>query len=104
PLIEQVAANPDAGPVTYFEAMTLMAFLWFACQGVEWAVVEVGLGGRLDATNILEPEASVITNIGLDHVDRLGSTVEQIAAEKAGILRRSRPAITGAAGAALRVI
>jgi dihydrofolate synthase/folylpolyglutamate synthase len=104
PLIDQVAAEPESGPPTYFEAMTLMAFRWFARQEVDWAIVEVGLGGRLDATNVLAPRASVITNIGLDHTDRLGTTFASIAGEKAGILRPRRPAITGAEGEGLTVI
>ncbi len=102
PLIEEDASN--LGPVTYFEAMTLIAFLWFARRQIDWGVIEVGLGGRLDATNVLEPRASVITNIGLDHTDRLGATVEEIAVEKAGILRRGVPALSGATGPALDVI
>jgi dihydrofolate synthase/folylpolyglutamate synthase len=104
PWLEAVAAEPAAGPPSYFEAMTLMALLWFARQRVDWAVVEVGLGGRLDATNVVEPAASVITNIGLDHTDRLGSTLESIAREKAGILRPGVPAVTGASGPALATI
>jgi dihydrofolate synthase/folylpolyglutamate synthase len=104
PWIVAVAAEPAAGPPTYFEAMTLMAFVYFAESQVDWAVVEVGLGGRLDATNVLEPRASIITNIGLDHTDRLGSSLEAIASEKAGILRAGVPAITGAGGAALKTI
>jgi dihydrofolate synthase/folylpolyglutamate synthase len=87
-----------------FEVITLLAFLHFARGGVDWAVVEVGLGGRFDATNVLEPELSLITNIGLDHTDRLGTTVEAIAFEKAGILRAGRPSVTGAAPPALAVI
>jgi dihydrofolate synthase/folylpolyglutamate synthase len=71
---------------------------------VDWAVVEVGLGGRFDATNVLEPRLCLITNIGLDHTDRLGETLEEIAFEKAGILRAGVPAITGAAPPALGVI
>jgi dihydrofolate synthase/folylpolyglutamate synthase len=104
PLIEQVAAEPERGPVTYFEAMTLMAFLCFARRRVDWAVVEVGLGGRLDATNVLAPRLSAITNIGLDHTDRLGPDLASIAGEKAGILRPGRPSITGAGGEGLAVI
>src|SRR5205807_10127522 len=82
----------------------LLAFLFFARRRVEWAVVEVGLGGRFDATNVLEPELAVITNVTLDHTDRLGDTVEAIALEKAGILRPGGAAITGATGSALAVI
>lgn len=102
PLTEQVAAEGD--PPTVFEAITLMSFLHFAGQKVDCAVVEVGLGGRFDATNVLEPDLSVITMIGLDHTDRLGATVEAIAREKAGIVRLGGRLVTGAAGAALTVI
>jgi dihydrofolate synthase / folylpolyglutamate synthase len=97
-------ADPILEPPTWFEAMTLFAFLFFARRQVEWAVVEVGLGGRFDATNVLEPELSLITNVTLDHTDRLGDTVEAIAVEKAGILKPSGFAITGAGPPALGVI
>lgn len=72
---------------SFFELLTATAFLFFAEQGVELAVLEVGLGGRLDATNVVEPILSVITDIGIDHTEFLGSTLSEIAAEKAGILR-----------------
>jgi len=81
---------------TYFEALTLLALDHFAREGVQAAVLEVGLGGRLDCTNIVEPEISLITNIGLDHQEFLGADLPSIAREKAGILRRGRPALTGA--------
>jgi dihydrofolate synthase/folylpolyglutamate synthase len=84
--------------------MTLIAFQLFARRQVDWAVVEVGLGGRFDATNVLEPELTVITNVTLDHTDRLGDTVEAIAFEKAGILKPGGFSLTGAEGAALGVI
>jgi dihydrofolate synthase / folylpolyglutamate synthase len=94
----------EEGSPTVFEVMTLLAFLHFAESGVDRAVVEVGLGGRFDATNVLAPDLSVITMIGLDHTDRLGETVERIAFEKAGILKPGGRLITGASGGALRVI
>ncbi len=72
---------------SYFELMTAIGLTWFAEQGVELAVLEVGLGGRLDATNSVEPIVSVITDIGIDHTEYLGDTIGQIAREKAGILR-----------------
>jgi dihydrofolate synthase/folylpolyglutamate synthase len=97
-------ADPTLEPPTWFEAMTLIAFCFFARRRVDWAVVEVGLGGRFDATNVLTPELAVITNVTLDHTDRLGDTVEAIAFEKAGILKPSGFAITGATGGALSVI
>lgn len=81
-------------PPTYFEALTLAAFEWFAAENVELAILEVGLGGRLDATNVAEPELSLVTRIGFDHQARLGFTLESIASEKAGILRAGRPAIS----------
>jgi dihydrofolate synthase/folylpolyglutamate synthase len=80
---------------TYFEMLTALAFAHFAQEHVDWAVVEVGLGGRLDSTNIVMPACCVITSIGLDHTDKLGDTVEAIAAEKAGILKRGVPVLLG---------
>src|SRR6202167_428900 len=79
---------------SFFETVTAMAFLHFASSKVHTAVVEVGMGGRLDATNIVEPVVSVITDISLDHTEWLGSTVDQIAREKAGILRRNGIMVT----------
>lgn len=78
---------------TYFECVTAMAMLVFAQRGVEWAVLETGLGGRLDATNVVTPELSVITPIDFDHEKFLGTTLAQIAGEKAGILKPQRPAV-----------
>lgn len=80
---------------TFFEATTAMAFEYFAAREVEVAVVEVGLGGRTDATNVVTPLVAGVTSIGLDHTEYLGTTVEQIAAEKAGIFKPGRPAIIG---------
>jgi dihydrofolate synthase/folylpolyglutamate synthase len=80
---------------TFFEFMTAMAFLQFQRRHVDVAVIEVGMGGRLDATNVVEPEISVITSIGLDHCAELGDTVEKIAAEKAGIIKPGRPVVLG---------
>jgi dihydrofolate synthase/folylpolyglutamate synthase len=79
---------------SFFETITAMAFLHFASRQVHIAVLEVGMGGRLDATNIVEPVVSVITDISLDHTEWLGSTVDQIAREKAGILRREGVMVT----------
>lgn len=79
---------------TYFEIMTAAAFLIFEREGVDWAVVEVGLGGRLDATNVITPAACAITTIDYDHLDRLGRTLETITREKAGILKPGIPAVT----------
>lgn len=80
---------------TFFEATTAMAFKHFAEGGVDVAVVETGLGGRWDATNVITPIASVITNIGLEHTEYLGSTLSRIAFEKAGIIKSSVPCVTG---------
>lgn len=80
-------------PVTYFEAMTAAAFLLFADRRLDLAILEVGLGGRLDATNIASPELSVVTSVSLDHTEELGATIGAIAREKAGIFRRGRPAL-----------
>lgn len=82
--------------VTFFETITAMAFLLFAREEVELAVVEVGLGGRLDATNLLQPEVSAVVSIGLDHTRILGSDHASIAAEKAAIARQGRPLVIGA--------
>ncbi len=81
--------------LSFFEVTTAMAFDYFAYSDVEVAVVETGLGGRLDATNIITPLLSVITNIGLDHTSLLGDTLAQIAAEKAGIIKKSIPVLVG---------
>ncbi len=83
---------------TFFEAITAVGFLAFARSGVAWAAVEVGLGGRLDATNVLAPDACAITNVDLDHSEYLGDTPEAIAAEKAGILKPGVPAVAGPMG------
>jgi dihydrofolate synthase/folylpolyglutamate synthase len=79
---------------SFFELLTEVAFLHFAAENVELAVLEVGLGGRLDATNIVEPIVSVITDIGIDHTEFLGDTIAKIAAEKAGILRENGVLVT----------
>lgn len=94
PHIEELAQTP-LGQVTEFELKTAVGFSCFAEQRVDFAVVEVGLGGRLDATNVVRPMVSVITSIGWDHMDRLGDTLGKIAAEKAGIIKPCAPAVTG---------
>jgi dihydrofolate synthase / folylpolyglutamate synthase len=83
-------------PVTYFEFLTAAVFVYFQRQKVEIAVLEVGLGGRLDATNVCKPLVSVITNIALDHMDYLGNTLDSIAREKAGIIKQKGICITAA--------
>lgn len=80
--------------LTFFEAATLLAFHAFAREGVELAALEVGLGGRLDATNVVVPEVTAVTNVALDHADYLGETLLAIAREKAGIMKRGVPFVT----------
>ena len=87
PVIEETGA-------TFFEATTAIAFRYFADEQIDIAVIETGLGGRLDATNLVLPLASVITSIGLDHREILGTTVRQIAEEKGGIIKRGRPVVS----------
>lgn len=81
--------------LSFFEITTGLAFKWFADAGVDVAVIETGLGGRLDSTNILRPELAVVTTIGLDHCALLGDSLAQIAAEKAGIFKEGVPALVG---------
>jgi dihydrofolate synthase/folylpolyglutamate synthase len=88
PIVEQLGA-------TFFEATTAMGFELFAAANVDVAVVEVGLGGRLDATNVLTPLAAGVASIGIDHIEYLGTTHDQIAREKAGIFKPGRPALIG---------
>lgn len=86
--------DPDDHP-SFFEFMTAMAFLHFQHENVDLAIIETGLGGRLDATNIVTPELSVITEIGHDHMEFLGDTIAEIATEKAGIIKSGRPVVLG---------
>ncbi len=81
--------------LTFFEYTTCMAFQFFKDSNVEYASVEVGLGGRLDSTNIIIPELSVITSISLEHADKLGGNIEDIAREKAGIIKSGKPVVIG---------
>jgi dihydrofolate synthase/folylpolyglutamate synthase len=96
PIVSEIESDkgPGGGP-SYFEVMTAMAFLHFDRSRCDIACIEVGLGGRMDATNVVTPEVSVITSIGLDHVDLLGSTLAAIATEKAGIIKPKRPVVIG---------
>jgi len=82
--------------LTFFEITTAAAMLFFAQQSVDYAVMEVGLGGRLDSTNVCEPAVCVITNISLDHTRQLGNTIDKIAREKAGIIKPNVPVVSGA--------
>ena len=90
---EAVEAARGGVPLTYFEFGTLAAFALFARERVEAAILEVGLGGRLDAVNVLDGDCAVLTSVGIDHVEYLGGTREEIGREKAGIFRPGRPAI-----------
>ncbi len=89
---------------SFFELTTAMAFRYFAWQGVDVAVIETGLGGRLDCTNIINPTLCIITNISLDHTQFLGNTLEQIAEEKAGIIKPGIPVVIGEANPTTRAI
>ena len=88
-------ADMDALNLSFFEITTGMAFKWFADQEVDVAVIEVGLGGRLDSTNVITPDLSVVTSIALDHCALLGNTLAEIAGEKAGIFKKGVPALVG---------
>jgi dihydrofolate synthase/folylpolyglutamate synthase len=108
-VLDQVLAAAERlparlGPATEFELLTAAAFTWFARSEVDLAVIEVGLGGRLDATNVWDGGVAAITNVALDHADRLGSTIPAIAREKAAIIKRGDLAVTGATGDALAVV
>lgn len=91
---QQIADTRDHPP-TFFELNTAVAFHWFARERVDAAIIETGLGGRLDSTNILHPIATAITNIDLEHTQYLGDTLEEIAYEKAGIIKKNVPTVLG---------
>ena len=95
--IEQNKHLFDEIEPSFFEATMAMAFNYFAFKNIDVAIIEVGLGGRLDSTNIIQPELSVITNISFDHVGFLGDTLEKIAFEKAGIIKKHTPVVIGEA-------
>ena len=92
--LDRRAAEGRSGP-TFFEIVTAMAFLHFSRKKVQAAVLEVGLGGRLDATNVCQPTVSVITSISFDHTQQLGNTLAAIAGEKAGIIKPGVPVVSG---------
>ena len=94
----------EASGATFFEATTALAFLCFARAGVDLAVVEVGLGGRLDSTNVLDPLATAVTNVARDHTEYLGDSLEGIAWEKAGIFKPGVPAVVGETEPGLREV
>ncbi|MCQ2052667.1 MAG: bifunctional folylpolyglutamate synthase/dihydrofolate synthase [archaeon] len=89
---------------TFFEVTSALAFLYFKEQKVEYAVIETGMGGRFDATNVITPDVSIITNISMEHVQYLGDTIEKIATEKAGIIKKGVPVVTCNDGVSLKVI
>jgi len=96
-LVEKLSSNPATKPPsnpTIFEVLTAVAFWYFAKKKVDYAIIEVGLGGRLDATNVLTPQVSVITNIDLEHTEILGKTLAKIAGEKAAIIKPGVPIVT----------
>ncbi|MCJ7789845.1 MAG: bifunctional folylpolyglutamate synthase/dihydrofolate synthase [Candidatus Atribacteria bacterium] len=94
PLVEKVAHTPYYTHPTFFEVITAMAFIYFFEEKVDFLVLEVGLGGRLDATNVCEPLISVITHLDYDHMDKLGNSLEEIAREKGGIIKSGGIVIT----------
>lgn len=104
PLLQQVAEHPEFRAPTFFETVTAIALQYFREKGVEVVVWETGLGGRLDATNVVTPLVSVITNIAFDHTEYLGETLSQIAYEKSGIIKPRVPVVTAAEADALQVI
>ncbi|MCK4258035.1 MAG: bifunctional folylpolyglutamate synthase/dihydrofolate synthase [Halanaerobiales bacterium] len=95
PIVEEITKNPKLGRPSFFEITTALAYSYFAYKKVDVVLLEVGLGGRLDATNVINPLASVITTIGLDHTEYLGNTLAEIAFEKAGIIKDNTPVIIG---------
>lgn len=95
PVAEQLAAKEPGDRPSFFEFMTAIAFLEFARKRCDVSIIEVGIGGRLDATNLVLPEVSIITSIAMDHCELLGNELEKIAAEKAGIIKPGRPVIIG---------
>ena len=101
--IDKMIADGEECP-TQFEVLTALAFFYFAIKHVEYAVIEVGLGGLLDSTNVIMPEVSVITNVTLEHADRCGGTLEGVAHHKAGIIKDDVPVVTAAQGVALDII
>ena len=94
-LLARIEPEADRVGATFFEITTALALAWFAECEVDVAVVETGLGGRLDSTNVLDPVVATVTNVSMDHMEYLGDTIEAIAAEKAGIFKAERPAVIG---------
>lgn len=102
--VEKYKADFEPLKCSFFELTMMMSFCYFREQEVDIAIIEVGLGGRLDSTNIIEPDLSIITNIGLDHTQFLGSTVQEIAREKAGIIKEDTPIVIGEANDEIKEI
>ena len=102
--VERFRESDYQGHPSFFELTMMMAFDWFAAQRVDYAVIEVGMGGRLDSTNIITPELSVITNISKDHTQFLGATLPKIAHEKAGIIKTGVPCVIGEAEGEIREV
>ncbi|WP_038055254.1 bifunctional folylpolyglutamate synthase/dihydrofolate synthase [Thermus amyloliquefaciens] len=100
-LLQEIRPLAEDLGASFFEVATALALLHFAREGVGFAVLEVGLGGRLDATNATEPVLSIVTNVGRDHLELLGPTLRDVAREKAGIFRKGVPALTAARGEGL---
>lgn len=97
PVFEQIrSVINETEPPTFFEVVTSLGLTYFAKEEVDWAVIEVGMGGRLDATNVIRPLAAVITNVSYDHQEFLGTNLAAIAREKAGIIKDGIPVVTGA--------
>lgn len=101
--VDQMMAEGEECP-TQFEVLTALAFFYFAMKQVDYAVIEVGLGGLLDSTNVIVPEVSVITNVALEHADRCGGTLEGVAEHKAGIIKAGVPVVTATRGIPLDII
>lgn len=104
PFVEELDRQPDLSGITEFEILTAAAFDYFARINVDAAVIEVGIGGLLDSTNVLTPLVSVITTVGMDHMDLLGDTLEKIAAQKAGIIKNGIPIVAGKLPEAARTV
>jgi dihydrofolate synthase/folylpolyglutamate synthase len=93
-LISRIKDSLNGSQITYFECTTTLAMLWFAEQNVDFAILEVGLGGRLDATNVVTQLLSIITNVSMDHEQYLGTTLAEVATEKAGIIKEHIPVVS----------
>ncbi|MBT3388672.1 MAG: bifunctional folylpolyglutamate synthase/dihydrofolate synthase [Desulfobacula sp.] len=98
------AADIGERKATYFEIATAMAFYHFAREKVDWAVIETGMGGRFDATNVIVPQVSVITNLSLEHTEYLGNTIKALAREKSGIIKENTPVVTAVSQPSARLV